>query len=108
MEIVRTKGFGRDLKRIGATEADFTALLDDLRANPEAGDVIRGLRGLRKIRFALPSRRIGKSGGGRAIYILIEAGDALVLLMAFTKNEKADLTPEDRKALLKIVEALED
>ncbi len=64
------------------------------------------MNGVRKVRFGLPSRRIGKSGGGRAIYIVLEVKDALVLLMAYRKNEKSDLTNADRKALLKLVEAL--
>ena len=106
MEIVRTRGFDRDLKRIGATALDFDALVADLIAHPEAGDRIVGLRGVRKIRFGLPSRRIGKSGGGRAVYVAIETKDALVLLMAYAKAEKADLSNNDRKALLKIIDAL--
>jgi hypothetical protein len=106
VKIVRTKGFDRDLRRIGATARDFEALVADLIADPEGGDRVVGLRGVRKIRFGFPSRRIGKSGGGRAIYLAIEIQDALVLLMAYAKNEKADLTADDRKALLKIVAIL--
>ncbi len=109
MEIVRTKGFDRDFARIGATARDFEALAADLAADPEAGDRIVGLRGVRKVRFGLPSRRIGKSGGGRAIYLVIQTRDALVLLAAYGKAEKADLSNDDRKALLRIIdELLED
>ena len=36
--------------------------------NPLSGDVIPGLQGIRKIRFAFGGR--GKRGGGRAIYFL--------------------------------------
>ncbi|HEX6859779.1 MAG TPA: DNA-binding protein [Caulobacteraceae bacterium] len=107
MKIVRTRPFDRDIRRIGATEQDVAALLAELAANPKAGDVIQGLRGVRKVRFGLPSRRIGKRGGGRAVYYLMVMDDALVLLAAFTKNEKADLSDPDRKGLLKLVEALE-
>ena len=106
VKIIRTRGFDRDLRRIGATARDFDALVADLITNPEAGDHIVGLKGVRKIRFGLPSRRIGKSGGGRAIYLAIATRDALVLLMAYAKNEKADLTADDRKALLRIIAAL--
>lgn len=107
MKIVRTRGFDRDLKRIGATASDLDALIDGLRRNPEAGDVIKGLRGIRKVRFGLPSRNMGKRGGGRGIYLLIETNDALVLLMAYAKNEKSDLSDADRKALLRVMEELE-
>lgn len=106
MEIVRTKGFDRDLKRIGATDSDYAALSAALAEDPKAGDPIRGLSGVRKIRFALPSRNIGKSGGARAIYIVLEVEDALILLMAYQKNEKDELSAGDRKALKSIVDEL--
>lgn len=108
MEIVRTKGFDRDLKRIGVTDADFDALTVELAQDPKAGDVMQGLRGVRKIRFALPSRNIGKRGGARAIYLALEVRGAIILLKAYGKGEKSDLTPDDRKAILKFIEALED
>jgi hypothetical protein len=106
VEIVRTKPFDRDMRRVGATDADVAALIAELAENPQAGDVIQGLRGVRKVRFGLPSRRIGKRGGGRAVYYVIETADALILLKAYAKNEKADLTDQDRKTLLQIVDEL--
>jgi hypothetical protein len=106
VEIVRTKAFDRDVERLGLTSEDMDGLLGDLAKNPEAGDPIRGLRGVRKARFGIPSRRIGKRGGGRVIYVLIRVRDALVLLMAYGKAEKDDLSNADRRALLAIVESL--
>ncbi len=107
MRIVRTKGFDRDLKRIGATKVDLDALIADLVANPEAGDRIVGLRGVRKVRFALPSRKIGKSGGGRAIYLLIVKVDTIILVLAFAKNEQSDLSPRQRQQVLAFLEELD-
>lgn len=107
MEIVRTRAFDRDLRRIGVTASDLAILVRTLAQDPRSGDLIVGLGGLRKIRFGIPSRKLGKSSGGRAIYIVLETDDALVLLAAYAKNEKADLSAEDRKALLKIMEQLE-
>lgn len=107
MRIVRTKGFDRDLKRIGATKVDLDALIADLVANPEAGDRIVGLSGVRKVRFALPSRKIGKSGGGRAIYLLIVKVDTIILVLAFAKNEQSDLSPRQRQQVLAFLEELD-
>ncbi|WP_413991097.1 addiction module toxin RelE [Labrys okinawensis] len=65
MEILRTSRYERDLKRLKASMADVTALEEAIADNPHAGDVVPGLGGIRKIRFALRSK--GKRGGGRAI-----------------------------------------
>lgn len=100
VRIIRTKGFDRDIKRIGATESDVEALILDLVADPDAGDRIVGLRGVRKVRFGLPSRRIGKSGGGRAIYLLVRQDELIILLLAFAKNERSDLSPRQRQDVL--------
>ena len=48
------------------TEADLLELEIALLLNPEAGAVIPGARGLRKLRRPLAGR--GKSGGARVIY----------------------------------------
>ena len=46
----------------------FRDLQNSLMANPEAGDVIEGTGGLRKLRQADPRRGKGKRGGLRVIY----------------------------------------
>lgn len=106
MKIVRTKRYLKDLKRIGASDADRSALERSIAGNPDAGDVVQGLGGIRKIRFGLGNR--GKSGGGRAVYFLMLSDDTVLMLAAYAKNEKADLSPADRKALLSILKELTD
>ena len=106
MKIVRTKRYLKDLKRIGASAADVSALEQAIAANPNVGDLIQGLGGIRKIRFGLGNR--GKRGGGRAIYFLVLADEAVLMLTAYAKNEKADLSSSDRKVLLKLVKELTD
>ncbi|MBN9044225.1 MAG: hypothetical protein J0H18_01000 [Rhizobiales bacterium] len=102
MKIVRTKRYLKDLKRIGATNAEADAIDRMIAANPEAGDVIEGLKGMRKMRFGLRNR--GKSGGGRAIYFLMVTDEIAVMIFAYTKNEQKDLTQAQRKAALKLLE----
>lgn len=106
MKIVRTKRYLKDLKRIGASVVDASALERSIAANPEAGDVIQGLGGIRKIRFGIGNR--GKQGGGRAIYFLMLSDDTALMLTAYAKNEKADLSSADRRALLTLVKELTD
>jgi hypothetical protein len=106
VEIVRTSGFDKDVKRLSLTSSDVAALMATLAANPQAGDVIQGLKGVRKVRFGIPSRNIGKSGGGRAIYLVLEVDDMLVLLKAYGKNEQDDLSTAQRREALAIIERL--
>ena len=49
-------------------DESFLALQAYLMSNPEAGDVIEGTGGLRKLRHADPRRGKGKRGGLRVIY----------------------------------------
>jgi hypothetical protein len=100
--------FDKDLKRIGATDADFLALITDLTNNPEASAKIQGLKGVRKIRFAISSRRIGKSGGGRAIYLALKMDQSIILITAYTKNEKTDLSTQQRQQILSLLKEIKD
>jgi hypothetical protein len=106
MKIVRTKRYQKDMKRIGASDADMASLEQEVAANPEAGDVIQGLKGVRKIRFGIGNR--GKRGGGRAIYFLMISDDVTLMITAYAKNEKSDLSEADRKAILALLKELDD
>jgi hypothetical protein len=108
VKIVRTRGFDKDLRRIGATARDLDGLIADLAANPLAGDVVVGLRGVRKVRFTLPSRNIGKRGGGRAIYLMVRTDDLIILIMAFAKTEQTDLSQRQRKLVLAFLEEIDN
>ena len=56
MKIVRTNRYTKDVKRIGASDADISRLEMEIAATPQAGAVIPGLGGLRKLRFAIGNR----------------------------------------------------
>lgn len=106
MRIVRTRRYVKDLKRLGASEAEIITLERTIAFDPTAGDVIPGLNGIRKVRFGLGNK--GKRGGGRAIYFLIVADDVAIMLFAYAKNEQEDLTKEQRKAALEILKEFGD
>jgi hypothetical protein len=106
VQIVRTSRYLKDMKRLGASASDMARLETEIAANPQAGDVIPGLSGLRKIRFALGGK--GKRGGGRAIYFLMISDDLAVLVFAYSKSVQEDLTPEQRKAALALIKEMND
>lgn len=81
---------------------------DDLKvylaANPEAGVLIQGTGGIRKLRWAASGR--GKRGGGRVIYYFHDLEMPLYLLNFFTKAVKADLTAKEKQTLAALVKAI--
>ena len=79
-------------------DAAFADLQLALMKNPEAGEVIEGTGGLRKLRFADRRRGKGKRGGLRVIYYWWRAGLQFWLYTLYDKDETADLTPQQRKA----------
>jgi hypothetical protein len=77
------------------------ALQNHLLANPDAGDVIRGSAGLRKLRWMASGR--GKRGGARVIYYHYVNAERIYLIYAHTKNEQEDLTREQLKQLAQLI-----
>jgi hypothetical protein len=64
---------------------------------PNAGDVIQGTGGLRKVRWSATGR--GKRGGVRVIYFHVSARKQLRMLLIYRKGVKDDLTPSEKKIL---------
>lgn len=72
------------------SDDEYAALQQALTANPEAGDVIRGSGGVRKVRWGVAGR--GKRGGIRVIYYLRLRQGEVWMLTLYAKNE-ADSIP---------------
>jgi hypothetical protein len=83
----------------------FRALQDALMKDPEAGEVIQGSGGLRKLRFADKRRGKGKRGGLRVIYFWWSAGMQFWLYTLYGKDEADDLTAKERSALKAMLKA---
>ena len=75
----------------------------ELMANPEAGDVIEGTGGLRKLRQTDPRRGKGKRGGLRVIYYWWLGGDQFWLFTVYDKDDADDLTPAQREILKQLL-----
>jgi mRNA-degrading endonuclease RelE of RelBE toxin-antitoxin system len=98
---VETKLFTRLIDEY-LSDDEYAALQLSLAVNPEAGDVIKGTGGVRKMRWAGSGR--GKRGGLRVIYYLRLQNGQIWLLTVYAKNVK-DAIPAS--VLKKIKEELD-
>ena len=86
---------------------DLRELQQLLIERPDTGALLRGGKGLRKLRWSLQGR--GKSGGARVIYYWRNAAGRVYLLYAYAKNAQADLTAAQTRLLVEWVnEVLDD
>ena len=101
--IVETLEFQRRTRGLLTTDG-LSALVDYVAANPNAGELMVGTGGARKLRWAVKGR--GKSGGIRVITFTGGAGVPVFLLTAFGKGEKVNLTKAERNQLRKMLRGL--
>ncbi len=86
------------------TRDERADLILRLARNPEAGDVIPGSGGVRKLRFGGGGR--GKRGGFRVIYYVLNDALPIVAITLYGKNEQADLTADERRGAEAIATAM--
>ena len=75
-----------------------------LAANPEAGDLIPGAGGIRKLRWKDTRRGKGKRGGLRIIYYCFLSDEEIWLLTLYGKDETSDLTKDEKTQLKRALE----
>jgi mRNA-degrading endonuclease RelE of RelBE toxin-antitoxin system len=100
MVIKETSVFTRRVAELLDAES-YRFLQLRLVTEPEAGDLIRGSGGLRKIRWQGSGR--GKRGGVRVIYYWAVRRDVILMLLIYGKNEQDDLSEEQKRRLADVV-----
>lgn len=75
-----------------------------LATHPEAGSIMKGTGGIRKLRWAAKGK--GKSGGVRVVYFFRDRTMPLFLLTVFAKGDKANLSKGERNELAKFAALL--
>ena len=96
--MVETPGYLKAAEAI-FSQSELDRIVSMVAADPECGEVIQGTGGFRKVRVARSG--MGKRGGARVIYILRNEAFPIFLVMAYAKNQKENLTRQERNQLAK-------
>lgn len=83
---------------------EYSNLQTELAKHPDAGDLIPKGGGIRKIRWKRTGT--GKSGGIRAIYYWITEDNQILMLLAYPKSVKDNLTDKETAILHNLVKEL--
>jgi hypothetical protein len=73
-------------------------------ADPEAGDLVPGGGGIRKLRWRDSQRGKGKRGGLRIIYYLFLSDEEIWLIALYGKGDIRDLTNSQKEQMRKAFE----
>ncbi|CAA0106446.1 Toxin HigB-2 [Halioglobus japonicus] len=84
------------------TDDEYRGLQIYLMQKPDAGDLVRGSGGVRKVRWAPDGR--GKSGGVRVIYYWKKPNHEIWMLTIYSKSERSTISGH---ILKKIAEAID-
>ncbi len=97
--VVETSEYLTAASKAGMTDVERWAVIDAIAANPEAGDIIPGTGGCRKVRVAKAGG--GKRGGYRVITYYTVPNQPVFLLTVIAKNQRANLTERQKIELKK-------
>lgn len=84
------------------SDEEYTQLQAYLAENPEAGTVIRGSGGVRKVRWSMKGR--GKRGGLRVIYYIRLPESEFWMLTLYPKNVADSIPAHTLRAIRKEIE----
>lgn len=102
---IETTGFSEAITDLLPDHA-YAQIQYRLLEAPDSGDVMPGCGGLRKIRAADPKRGKGKRSGVRVIYLHVPAARRFYMLDVYGKEEKDDLSANEKKQLRRLAEQL--
>ena len=100
-------GFAREWDRQRLNDLDLQALEQTIAKAADAAPVTRGTGGLRKIRFAPPSRHTGKSGATRVGFAYFRSKAAIIVVAMFSKNDASNFTAAQRSEIAKWLKQIE-
>ena len=104
--VIETNAYHRAAKLAGVDDDERSAIVDLIAENPEAGDIMPGCGGARKLRVAREGG--GKSGGYRVVTYFAGEAFPVFLLTVFPKNVKTNLTKDEQNTFASACKRLTD
>lgn len=90
--VIETPTFQKQADAVWTTQ-EREAFIDFIAENPDAGDVIPGADGARKVRWQ--RQGTGKRGGARVIYFHLAGDEIVLLVMVYAKAKRASVKPKE-------------
>lgn len=97
-----TPVFTRKIDALGNSDL-LKAIEDAILENPEVGATVAGTGGVRKMRTSDRSRKKGKRGGLRILYLDLPDRECTYLIYCYGKDEAEDLTAGEKKEIKELV-----
>ncbi len=110
MVYIESGAFTRRLHQLTGASAFsvLNSIQADLLKNPERGDLVQGLGGIRKARCPNLTRGKGKRGGYRYLFLYLQQRSHIHLLYLLDKGEQEDLSNEERRLLRALVTRIKE
>lgn len=103
MQVVESPAFAKKAGMLLGMD-ELENFREYIAQNPKCGVIISGTGGIRKVRWRAGGK--GKRGGSRIIYFFYQVGMTVYLMACYAKNEKDDLSAQDKKQLKTIIEQI--
>jgi hypothetical protein len=104
--VVETPTYLAAAAKAGMTEQERFNAVSIVAANPQAGDIIAGGGGVRKIR--VPKQSGGKSGGYRVLTYYMTKDEPVFLISVLNKSKQANLSPAQKSEVKSVAKELRD
>ena len=105
-EFILTKIFDKVLQQQKDPDALQRKVEDKILADTNVGAVVAGTGGVRKFRVPDESRNKGTRGGFRVWFVDFPKKAKTWLLVLYDKDQKEDLTKDEKTAIKNLVEEL--
>jgi hypothetical protein len=105
---VDISSFTQDWADLGWGDDELRILEDEIARNPTRSPVVPGGGGARKLRLADRASSQGKRGGHRVLYAFLRESGIVLLIAAWSKSECEDLTPQDYRAIGRVIARIQE
>ena len=105
-EFIEIPKFLKMWESIDLSDDDLAEMEDSLCQHPQQGSVVSGTGGLRKMRWGAEDK--GKRAGARVVYVDFVEYEKVYLIAAYPKNEKVDLTEDEKKQIKNVIVTIEN